>query len=40
MNRANIQFRHSFYDVQYKIKDEYKHLTNNVEFIKANYKDE
>ena len=40
MSRANLQFRHTFYDTQYKIKDEYKYLTNNVEFIKANDKDE
>jgi hypothetical protein len=40
MNRADMQFRHTFYDTQYKIKDEYKHLNNNVEFIKANDKDE
>jgi len=40
MSRADLQFKHTFYDTQYKIKDKYKHLTNNVEFIKANDKDE
>ena len=33
IRKAKLQFKHTFYDVQFKIKEEYKHLPVNVEFI-------
>lgn len=39
LKATKLQCNNKFYDVTLKIKDEYKHLTPNVEPIKCNYND-